>query len=550
LLIRTALGLLLFCAAAPAANTSVHQSGRVTPQQPAKIATDDTLLKNAQAATATEKPGFPKIVNVRDYGAVGDGATADDAAITNAVAALTNRAILYFPASAGCYVVNTASPFTIAATPFVIMGDGKLLSSICKIKKTGDLFALSGSNWIEVRDLSFNGDGANLASYTSGCLVNFTGAGGEFTVRNVAFSHSYDGICFNNSTAADGRVLNANGGQMKDQYINFHAFGGGGFIDNVEVFGSLPAAAAEANSTCITIAEGDTYTLNNVNCAFTGFGVTLQPLAGKTLANVFATNVLADTTATGDGWTINGANGGAVLQRVYLTNSWGSTNKLSGLHAISVNDLHLVDFHAMTNQQRGVYIDANVTGLQILGGEFGGNSFLSSFSYDDIQIVAGTSDFSVQNTKIGAVAGLVQTSRNTLRIEDGPSDNYIITGNRLAAGGGGGGLYDGGTGNNKVVRDNVGQEDVIPTLASANRLYLGNGDNTTFFVTGTTTVKSIFQGTSGGVVCSGGNRKITLIPTGVFALGDGAGNIASPTIRTAANEPVVGVCDGTNWRFK
>lgn len=68
--------------------------------------------------------GVPSWFNVRDYGAVGDGATDDTTAINLAIAALNaaGTGVLYFPATADSYEVTSALTTITAAG--LVLGDG------------------------------------------------------------------------------------------------------------------------------------------------------------------------------------------------------------------------------------------------------------------------------------------------------------------------------------------------------------------------------------------------------------------------------------------
>lgn len=67
--------------------------------------------------------GQNDVVNVKQYGALGDGSTNDTAAINNAIAAMTSYSTLYFPA--GKYLVTLGSLATLSGMDNItVMGDG------------------------------------------------------------------------------------------------------------------------------------------------------------------------------------------------------------------------------------------------------------------------------------------------------------------------------------------------------------------------------------------------------------------------------------------
>lgn len=112
---------------------------------------DDGTTKNAQ-----------RVVNVRDYGATGNGTTDDTASINSAIAAVNSASggVLYLPI--GTYIIS--SPLTTPVSYTVIRGDGmgtrlKLASSW----SGAQVFNLTNSN-VTITALTFIGGPNNTAS--------------------------------------------------------------------------------------------------------------------------------------------------------------------------------------------------------------------------------------------------------------------------------------------------------------------------------------------------------------------------------------------------
>lgn len=120
--------------------------------------------------------------NVRKYGAVGDGTTNDQTAITNAIAATPVGGVLYFPE--GTYLVSTTVSVNKAIT---IQGTGQ-----SRIKVTGNISAFTlNSNNVNIDFLNFHGSG-NGGANTSQIGINcnsFT----DFAISNCQFD-SLNGI--------------------------------------------------------------------------------------------------------------------------------------------------------------------------------------------------------------------------------------------------------------------------------------------------------------------------------------------------------------------
>jgi hypothetical protein len=156
------------------------------------------LQSGTGAVTRTVQSKLRDVVSVKDFGAVGDGATDDTTAIAAALVAATGKA-LYFPASSSFYrITNT---LTIPADTMVY-GDG-YGSAIRQTTRERNVFA-AGNN-CTIQNLRLRGDGV-----TSGG-VDFTKNNGVVIIgaRNVkvqeCFLHGFEfnGVYCNNSTNVD-----------------------------------------------------------------------------------------------------------------------------------------------------------------------------------------------------------------------------------------------------------------------------------------------------------------------------------------------------------
>ncbi len=120
----------------------------------------NTYLLVSHNADGTLKT-VPKVFNVKDYGALGDGSTDDTAAINLAIAAVNaaSGGILYFPVSR--YIVS--SPLTSPVSYTVIKGDG--MGSKIQLASGwsgSQVFLLTNSN-VTISSLTFIG-GSNLTA--------------------------------------------------------------------------------------------------------------------------------------------------------------------------------------------------------------------------------------------------------------------------------------------------------------------------------------------------------------------------------------------------
>lgn len=133
------------------------------------------------------------VVNVLDYGAIGNGTADDTAAIT---AALATGASVYFPE--GTYKTDLQTLSTAGQTLF---GAGE--KSIVLAKTAGtDLFVVT-ANYVTVRDLRMNGAETGATNSKFAIATDAATPADYLTVSNVLFSGASGASGFNNAVKFD-----------------------------------------------------------------------------------------------------------------------------------------------------------------------------------------------------------------------------------------------------------------------------------------------------------------------------------------------------------
>lgn len=133
----------------------------------------------SNAGLRTTKANAHLLINVKDYGAAGDGGTNDTASINAAIAAMTNYSTLYFPA--GDYFVTPGGITEFASLNHItVMGDGH--SSVLTNNATGApgnyLVFHSSCHHVTIRDFSIigaatvRGSGIGIRMYASDAFVS------------------------------------------------------------------------------------------------------------------------------------------------------------------------------------------------------------------------------------------------------------------------------------------------------------------------------------------------------------------------------------------
>jgi hypothetical protein len=127
-----------------------------------------TIASNSNANIRTSKGNFNIILNVKDYGALGDGSTNDTAAIASAFAAAGVNSSVYFPK--GIYLTDQISLTAGTAHTFLsIMGDGAG-TSVIKHRTANDTSGVI-SLGTDTTDVTING-----LTFDGNCTARQSGA--------------------------------------------------------------------------------------------------------------------------------------------------------------------------------------------------------------------------------------------------------------------------------------------------------------------------------------------------------------------------------------
>jgi hypothetical protein len=110
---------------------------------------------------------FAEVTNVRDFGAKGDGATDDSAAVQAAFNKAANGGDIWFPV--GTYLLNSAIAQTIVAGGITVRGAGPEVT-ILRCNASGISLTLPANSWATVEDLSI----INNAGTTQGTGIAIT----------------------------------------------------------------------------------------------------------------------------------------------------------------------------------------------------------------------------------------------------------------------------------------------------------------------------------------------------------------------------------------
>lgn len=495
-----------------------------------------SVIAQGSSAARTLADRFGELVNVKDYGAVGDGVANDTAAFQAAAAALTEYSVFYMPA--GRYVVYQ----TVEIVPdnVTIAGHSQQTTRILFGNSTDDLFRISG-DFIQISGFLVQASG--VAS--SGTLFELE-KGANSYISNLFTDGGYNIINFGTDSGqifVSDCVLNNN--SHNTIYLGA-AFHGAAIIRDIHMFTS---GDNDGSGIEVLGGEGGTFEFARINITNHAYPIKITAAENQAIYDIHFEQVFADgvdALSGGPGWWINALATGSKIYRIGLVDCWAGTRPHHGFFV--QGDVQQISLHgcwALANSFHGVYFAGAPSTSHILinGMICAGNSLGNNNVYDGIHIADHTYHFSILNCESGPSGHQADTQRYGIAISGGNHDNYIVKNNRLA-GNLTGGLLDEGVGTNKVVSDNVGAATVAEiVIASASTTNIGAVNADTVSITGTTTI------TSFGSAPAGLQRKGRF--TGALTLTHNATSLILPgglNITTAAGDRFVAYSLGSgNW---
>lgn len=226
-----------------------------------------TISSSSSANIRTTKGNFNTVINVKDYGALGDGSTNDTAAIATAkTAAIATSGILYFPK--GIYKTDLIS--MASAVNVAVYGDG-IGVSVIKTRTPSQVLNIDvASNHVTVHGLTFDGScvartagqqavvfNASQSSFTDNEIINsgefafYAGSGAAVTdlivSRNYVHACYADGINFGN--VQRGVISNNIVDGSDDDCIAVGYIPAVGVSTNINVIGNICRARTDLGTT-------------------------------------------------------------------------------------------------------------------------------------------------------------------------------------------------------------------------------------------------------------------------------------------------------------
>lgn len=311
------------------------------------------------------------VKNVKNYGAIGNGAADEAYAINRAIADLPNGGTVYFPP--GVYKIDTKT--IILTSKITLRGAGIGATKIDHYKSDSDsiggvVFRTTNLTDITIRDLEIDGNAVNNGNMGEhDHAFHFEDSDRIFISNCYLHDLSGDGIYFDNCSYA--------------------------IINNCII--SVPnvnASSPQVGRNCIACIEGDHITINNcILIEGVPAGIDLEPVANKTVSDVTITGctfyganntgiagINLQATESGsicknitiDGCTIDASNDLGI--RISETINWKISNCVihdctnHGIYIVAGTSMgSIVDNTCHTNGKNGIIILENCSKIRIAG---------------------------------------------------------------------------------------------------------------------------------------------------------------------------------------
>lgn len=281
--------------------------------------------------------------------------------------------------------------------------------------------------------------------------------------------------------------------------------------------------------------------VNQSDIISTGTGLRIDPLSNGEVAFLWFSDVSVDT-ASGNGIEIT-PTGTGVVRGVEFTRVWSATHTGDGLFVnpasgAVVDGVRLIGCRLVNNQQHGAQIMGGIN-THFIDCALSGNSTGNIGVFHGLMVGAGVTKFQVIGGIYGPTDGHLDSQAFGILVTAGASDQYQIT-NVNCRGNTVGTLNDQGTGLSKIVKDNLGVDDLaINTIASAATINLGNTGQSTYFISGAIAITTIQGGWRG--------RVISLIFNAAAPGGVASGGNIARTQAAVQYQPIRLQYDGTVW---
>jgi hypothetical protein len=406
------------------------------------------ILATGTTTPRTLQDRFADVVNVKDFGAVGDGVADDTDKIQAAINASSS---VYFPSASSGTIYRTTNPINILGNR-TIVGDNSWLSIIRSDNLSAPIFQASNSGNIQIENINLRYNGTPLSGANAISLDNCQ----TCRLQNLWISSSWNGIFLLNGGNIQisnlwcyvyeqcGLVVTNTIGVLLSQFLFEAGDSIKGTLGGIRIVGAVEQFIATDGGVqrgVYGLTTGKLGVFQRGSAPFYNRFTNVFFDSNKTAGALLRDTAFTDFTAcwfSSAGYDSAGGGYVSMLDR-------------SGVDISSCTDLTFTGGEAHANGGRGVLVYPDATRIRFGEMRFYQNQRSRSIDGAAVEFLANTSDFSASSCTFYRDPDTV-TYRQlyAVKVNTGSSDKYIITNNLL----GGCSITDGGSGTNKFVANN------------------------------------------------------------------------------------------------
>jgi hypothetical protein len=429
------------------------------------------------AVTQTVQSKLRLIVNLQDFGGVGDNSTPNDQAFSRAIAAVVAAGGGKIVVPSGKYVITSQVLISDCSAPVFIEGDGTVATIVRQTSNTA-----SGFVW-NCGSVFNNGGGLSYMTVESGAgydTARFTGSGssgvGVAVIRMAGGLGVFEHLSINNFSygfAANGtwdadigfvRALFFTGAGLQIGVDPAVTISGSNRIHNLKLSNN-GFTGVNTNSVGMQIGSSGGEYIHEVEITSVQNGVVIAPAPTQNVFYLFMDKVAPDT-AVSNNWVLNSTNG--LIYSMVCVDCWGSFASGNGFAvfgpAANYANIKFTNFRARENVFAGVTIQTTgtgPTGIEFVAPEIASNSRGRPQLSQGIELGANVNGIQITGGFIGN--GGSSSSDQGYGIYCTGNNSISVIGTDLSKYGTGTGEYSCGAGN---VITQYKQSAVIPgTLA-------------------------------------------------------------------------------------
>ena len=411
-------------------------------------------------------------VNVKWFGATGNGTTNDTLAIQAAINAVSASGASRIDFPAGTYLASglTISTANNIALEGVCQGNEAAGGvTLLSASQTANLLTVTGLSGIYLNRISFN----STTTMTAGNFVEFSGCN-QCGIDNFSMTNGYNPLNVVNTSAfwsrhGEIRNFNGNGVSLGGSNTNGSA---DCYFDDI-IMDQDNSNYTPSSGFLVTNSAGS-FNLTNSDILHCNDGLLVIPGTGQIVSWIYMTNVYFDTTnftnAGGNGIRI-APSGTGIVNGLTLADVWTSTGTI-GLYAVgtstaTISDIQITNHRALNNYSQGMYFDY-CDHISIVNPAVSGNSQAvpGTSGAPGINIGANCKSISITGGYCGKAETYGVTQSYGILVASGFTGNLTIQGVNLNGNASSGFINGGSPAAGSVVKDCPGWNPLGPATIS------------------------------------------------------------------------------------